>query len=85
MNLATVLMLVILAAALAIIAVVAVGMQGDLRRSSKVASMMAQTAKHLNGEAPPPQALVDFWGELPKPGTQRPSSETPAKPAAPHA
>lgn len=72
MNLATVLMLVILAIALAVIAVVAVGMQGDMRRSSRVASMMAQTARHLNGEAPPPQALVDFWGELPHPGKSHP-------------
>lgn len=82
MNLATVLMLVILAIALAVIAVVAVGMQGDMRRSSRVASVMAQTAKHLNGEAPPPQALVEFWGELPHPGKSNsdgPSSQAPSQ------
>ena len=82
MNLATVLMLVILAIALGVIAVVAVGMQGDMRRSSRVASVMAQTAKHLNGEAPPPQALVDFWGDLPHPGksgTEAPAQRPPSQ------
>ncbi|MEA4944313.1 MAG: hypothetical protein VB080_07730 [Propionicimonas sp.] len=82
MNLATIMMLVILALALAIIAVVAVGMQGDLRRSSRVADAMGRTAEHLSGDAAPPQGLVDFMGELPRPGRSQPSDQATARPSS---
>jgi len=66
MALATIMMLVILGIALAIIAIVAIGMQGNPRpaNSPKVRKAMASTAKHLNGEAPPPPGLVTFFGDL---------------------
>ena len=62
MALATIMMLVILAVALAIIAIVAIGMQGTSgQRAPKVRTVMATTARHLNGEAPPPPGLVNFF------------------------
>lgn len=72
MALATIMMLVILGVALAIIAIVAIGMQGAPRPSAnppgahppKVRTAMANTAKHLNGEAPPPPGLVSFFDDL---------------------
>lgn len=61
MATATIMMLVILAIALAIIAIVAIGMQGASgQRAPKVRTVMATTARHLNGEAPPPPKLVTF-------------------------
>ena len=58
-------MLVILAIALGIIAVVAIGMQGTSgQRAPKMRSAMANTARHLNGEAPPPPGLVNFFEDL---------------------
>ncbi|MGC4154959.1 MAG: hypothetical protein QM628_18215 [Propionicimonas sp.] len=67
MAIATIMMLVILGIALAIIAIVAIGMQGNPRPSAsqpKVRKAMARTAKHLNGEAPPPPGLVSFLDDL---------------------
>ena len=67
MAIATIMMLVILGIALAIIAIVAIGMQGGPRPSTpqpKVRKAMARTAKHLNGEAPPPAGLVSFFEDL---------------------
>lgn len=65
MAIATIMMLVILGIALAIIAIVAIGMQGNPRSSSpKVRTAIARTAKHLNGEAPPPPGLVSFFDDL---------------------
>lgn len=67
MAMATIMMLVILGIALAIIAIVAIGMQGSSRPSTKqpkVRKAMARTAKHLNGEAPPPAGLVSFLDDL---------------------
>lgn len=65
MALATIMMLVILAIALGIIAIVAIGMQGTSgQRAPKVRSVMANTARHLNGEAPPPPGLVNFFEDL---------------------
>jgi uncharacterized protein YoxC len=57
----------IVAIALCIIAVVAVGMQGSLAdKAPEVANVLANTARHLNGEADPPQGLVEFFDEIPK-------------------
>ncbi|CAL8972333.1 MAG: hypothetical protein LCH87_09625 [Actinobacteria bacterium] len=57
----------IVAIALCVIAVVAVGMRGSLAdRAPDVANVLANTARHLNGDAEPPQALVDFFGEIPR-------------------
>jgi hypothetical protein len=54
----------IVAIALCIIAVVAVGMRGSLSdRAPEVANVLANTARHLNGDADPPQGLVDFFEE----------------------
>ena len=65
MALATIMMLVILAIALGIIAVVAIGMQGTSgQRAPKMRSAMANTARPLNGEAPPPPGLVNFFEDL---------------------
>ena len=65
MALATIMMLVILAIALGIIAVVAIGMQGTSgQRAPKMRSAMANTPRHLNGEAPPPPGLVNFFEDL---------------------
>ena len=67
MALATIMMLVILGVALAIIAIVAIGMQGNPRPTAdtpKVRKAMVRTAKHLNGEAPPPPGLVTFFDDL---------------------
>lgn len=56
----------IVAIALCVIAIVAVGMQGSLSdKAPDFANMMATTARHLNGDADPPQGLVDFFEEIP--------------------
>ena len=66
MTITVILMLVILGIALSVIAVVAVGMKGNLAdRAPELANMMANTARHLNGDAEPPQGLVDFFDEIP--------------------
>lgn len=57
----------IVAIALCVIAIVAVGMRGSLSdRAPEVANVLSTTAKHLNGDAEPPQGLVDFFDELPR-------------------
>lgn len=66
MTLTVILMLVILAIALSVIAIVAVGMKGNLAdRAPELANVMANTARHLNGDAEPPQGLVEFFDEIP--------------------
>lgn len=61
-------MFVILLLALAACAVVAVGMKGIGRdRAPQLADRFAVAARHLNGDAEPPQALVDL---LPATGRQ---------------
>lgn len=57
----------IVAIALCVIAIVAVGMNGSIARKAPgdLANMMANTARHLNGDADPPQGLVSFFEELP--------------------
>lgn len=58
-------MLVILVLAAAIIAVVVMGMEGQGRQQHPgVADAMARTARHLNGESDPPPALVALLGEM---------------------
>jgi len=59
-------MVVILAVAIGIVAIVAMGMQGAGRqRVPELANVMAETARHLNGDAEPPQGLVGFFEEIP--------------------
>ena len=56
----------IVAVALCVIAIVAVGMKGSLSdKAPELANLMANTARHLNGDAEPPQGLVDFFEEIP--------------------
>ena len=56
----------IVAIALCVIAIVAIGMTGSLsRKAPDLANAMATTARHLNGDAEPPQGLVDFFEEIP--------------------
>lgn len=54
----------ILLVALGVAAVVAIGMEGMFReRMPKVANGMAVAARHMNGDAEPPQALVDLLNQ----------------------
>ena len=58
-------MLVILLVAAAIIAIVAMGMQGHAREvNPELADAMETTARHLNGDAQPPRGLVTIFGEI---------------------
>ena len=55
----------LVAIALCVIAIVAVGMNGSLaKKAPDVANALANTARHLNGDADPPQGLVAFFGEI---------------------
>ncbi len=66
MAVALLVMVVILAIAIGIVAIVAMGMQGAGReRAPEIANVMAETARHLNGDAEPPQGLVEFFEEIP--------------------
>lgn len=66
MAVALLVMVVILAIAIAVVAIVAMGMQGAGReRAPELANVMAETARHLNGDAEPPQGLVEFFEEIP--------------------
>ena len=66
MAVALLVMVVILAIAIAVVAVVAMGMQGAGReKAPELANVMAETARHLNGDAEPPQGLVEFFEEIP--------------------
>lgn len=54
-------MFFIILVALAIGGVVAIGMQGAGReRAPQLANHLAEAARHMNGDAEPPQALVDL-------------------------
>jgi len=58
---------VILLIAVAVIAVVAVGMNGSMAdRAPELADVMASTARHLNGDAEPPKVLVELFEEIPE-------------------
>lgn len=66
MAIALLVMVVILAIAIGIVAIVAMGMQGAWReKAPELANVMAETARHLNGDADPPQGLVEFFEEIP--------------------
>ena len=72
----------IVAIALCVIAIVAVGMRGSLSdKAPDFANMMANTARHLNGDAEPPQGLVDFFEEIPdiRPRSADSASESPKR------
>ena len=59
-------MVVILAVAIGIVAIVAMGMQGAGRdKVPELDNVMAETARHLNGDAEPPGRLVEFFEEIP--------------------
>lgn len=65
MPIAILAMVIILALAIAIVAIVAIGMQGaGKERVPELANVFAETARHLNGDAEPPQRLVDFFDEI---------------------
>ncbi|GAA1397049.1 hypothetical protein [Luteococcus peritonei] len=54
-------MFLIILVALAVWGVVAVGMHGaGKERAPKLANQLAEAARHMNGDAEPPQALVDL-------------------------
>lgn len=54
-------MFFILLLAVASVGVVAIGMQGAMReRAPKLSHQLAEAARHMNGDAQPPQALVDL-------------------------
>ncbi|MGB7964062.1 MAG: hypothetical protein WCF12_14045 [Propionicimonas sp.] len=77
---ALIVMIVILAIALALIAIVAVGMQGNLaEKAPEIAHVMANTARHLNGEAQPPRGLVEFFEEIPVPRSADSATEPPKR------
>ena len=62
-------MLVILILAVGIIAVVVMGIEGTGKgQHPDIAEAMARTAKHLSGDADPPQGLRDFARELDQTG-----------------
>ncbi|HEY3544779.1 MAG TPA: hypothetical protein VGK17_01660 [Propionicimonas sp.] len=72
----------IVAIALCVIAIVAVGMRGSLSdKAPDFATIMANTARHLNGDAEPPQGLVDFFEEIPdiRPKSADSASESPKR------
>lgn len=59
MPIVFIVMLLIVLVALGVCAVVAMGMQGAGRdRAPELANVLAKTARHLNGDADPPQALL---------------------------
>lgn len=58
---------IIVIVALAVIAVVAVGMNGAMAdKAPELADIMANTARHMNGDAEPPKALVEIFEEIPE-------------------
>ena len=55
----------LVAIALCVIPVVPVGIKKKLAsKAPEFANVMANTAKHLNGDADPPQGLVEFFEEI---------------------
>ena len=77
-------MVVILAIAIAVVAVVAMGMQGAGReKAPELANVMAETARHLNGDAEPPQGLVEFFEEIPSRRGSASSATSPGSATSP--
>ncbi|MEL4357149.1 MULTISPECIES: hypothetical protein [unclassified Luteococcus] len=61
----------ILFVALAVAAVVVVGMKGyGGNHAPRLAGGLAETARHMNGEGEPPQALIDLLPETLVPATK---------------
>jgi hypothetical protein len=57
----------ILVVALVVIAVVAIGENGTMAdRAPELADMMANTARHMSGDAEPPKLLVELFEEIPE-------------------
>lgn len=82
MTMAVVFIAIVLVLALVIIAIVAVGMNGPVADDApEIANVLASTARHLNGDAEPPQGLVNFFEEIPD---LRPRSATSAAEASKH-
>jgi hypothetical protein len=68
---------VILAVALLIVAIVMVGMRGRGKsHAPRLSSFFAKTAMHLNGDAEPPEGLVDFFDKLPMPTHDKPGDDS---------
>lgn len=73
---AIIVMCVIVAIALIVIAVVSIGVsgkQGD--RTSGLAVVLANTAKHLSGDAEPPTGLVNLAASIPLPHSASSASD----------
>lgn len=64
-------MVLILALALGVCAVVVIGTQGTGKeKAPQLSNALAETARHLNGEAEPPEGLVSLLEQ-----TKRPSDD----------
>lgn len=62
MSSVVVAMIIIVGLAIAITAVVAIGMRGKMSdRSPVVAERLGTVARHLNGDAEAPESLVQFY------------------------
>ncbi|MGA4669850.1 hypothetical protein ACPCG0_08650 [Propionibacteriaceae bacterium Y1923] len=62
MSAVVVAMIIIVVLALAVTAVVAIGMRGKMSdRNPAVAERLGTVAKHLNGDAEAPASLVQFY------------------------
>ena len=75
MTLAVVLMAVIIAISLIVIAIASIGTRTGRSRRSGIGVVMANTAKHLNGEAEPPAGLVNLVESIPLPRSANSASE----------
>ena len=75
MNLAVILMIVIIAISLIVIAIASIGTSVGRARRSGIGVVMANTAKHLNGDADPPAGLVNLVQSIPLPRSAASASE----------
>lgn len=68
-------MAVILMVALVVCAVVVMGTQGTGKdKAPQIANAFAETARHLNGDAEPPESLVSLLGPRSKDHPETPPS-----------
>lgn len=59
-------MVIVMLIAFGVIGAVAMGLQGaGSDKAPELAKQLQRAARHLNGQAKPPQGLVDFFSELP--------------------